>query len=119
VTGESIQRPIDRSLEAARDLDVFDSTAARTDQVVMVLRQPFGQLIAAEHLVGDHPLDHPRVFENRKVSICTALRRWTPTFEELRDRERSIGGAEGVHEPATSGCVALADVAEPSIHALV
>src|SRR5690606_861184 len=67
--GHLRERRLEIALHRVGDGEVGDVATAVTDEVVVVLGEVVGQLIASELVGGDDPVDHPRLFEDGQVAV--------------------------------------------------
>ena len=69
----------------------------------MMAGEVLGKLVTGE-VVGHEPVHHTGLLEHDEVPVRGALRERRLGVEDLRDRERPIGGCEDVDdEPARRG----------------
>jgi hypothetical protein len=71
---EAIQCPVHVGLEVVGDRDVLDAPARRADQMMVMFGQILSELVAAELLVRDDPLDDARLLEGGEIPVDRALR---------------------------------------------
>src|SRR5439155_7690275 len=87
---------------------VANQTARRADQVMVVLREGLGQLVAGEVLARDDPVDQAGLLEDREVAIHRAHREALAALQDLVDGQRVPGGAQDLKQRAASGSEPLA-----------
>jgi regulator of sirC expression with transglutaminase-like and TPR domain len=87
---------VDRLLEPGARGHVFHHPAVRTDEVVMVLGEVLGQLVACELTVGDDAVDQPGLLEHDQVPVDGALRQAPAPgrVEDFGDRHGPAGGRQ-------------------------
>ena len=102
-----VERLLQRALERRRDGEVLDRTAARADQVVVVLGEVLGQLESGELVGGHEPVHDPATLEHGEVAVGRALGERRVVGEQLGDGEGPGGLVEQPHERPPARGVAL------------
>ena len=94
------ERGLELLLDGGGHLEVGDVSAGRADQVVMVVRQVLGQLVAGELVRGHDAVHHARSLEHGQVPVRRALGQAGLALEQLRDRQRLVDLRQEVDEGA-------------------
>ena len=111
--GQTVSSSTARGLELGRHGEVDDGAARRADEVVVVLGEVLGELVARELVARDDaPHDAGRV-EHGEVAVRGALGQPAIAVEELGDGEGPIGGVQRIDERPPVAGVALAVAAQP------
>lgn len=77
---------------------VLDRAARRADEMVMVLGEVLGELVARD-VVPDHETVHQaRLLEHHQVAVHGARGQARPEIQDLGDREWTGGCGEDLHE---------------------
>jgi foldase protein PrsA len=98
----------ERLLDVGGQHDVLETAAGRTHQVVVVLGELLGELVAGD-VVGGREAPHDRaLLERGEVAVQRALRLARTEVVELGDRHRAPGIDQQLHELAPPQRVALA-----------
>ena len=98
----------------AGDLEVGDVAAGRADEVVVVVGEVLGQLVAGELVGGHDAVDDAGPLEHGEVPVGGALGQARLALEELRDRQGLVDVDEQVHQRPALRRVALAVVPQPA-----
>ena len=109
-----VERRLQLLLHGRGHLEVGHVAAGRADQVVVVVREVLGQLVASELVRRHDPMHHAGPLEHGEVPIGGALGQTRMALEELRDGEGLVDGLEQVDQRAALRRVALAVVAQPA-----
>ncbi len=80
----------------------------------MMAREVVGELVARELVARHDAVHHSHVLEYDEVPVHGALREAAPSLEDLRDRQRPVGGGEHVDQLLTTGGEALLPRPQPS-----
>lgn len=87
-----------RLLETRCGGHVLDRAARRADEVVMVLGEVLGELVARD-IVPDHETVHQaRLFEHHEVAVHGARGQARSEVQDLGDREWTRGRGEDLNE---------------------
>ena len=110
---------VDRALEPRRHREVTDRPARRADQVVVVLGEGLGELVAGEVLARDDPVDQAGLLEHREIAVRRAHGQAFAALQDLVDGERVTGGAQDLQQRTTSGSESLPKRSKPRRHDLI
>ena len=89
----------DGLLEVVGGRYVFDQTAARAHDVMVVPGQLLRELVAGVVVVCDDAPHDAGLFQHDEVAVRGALREAATQLEYLRDGERPVGAGEHLHQP--------------------
>jgi len=72
-TRRALERSLDGRLDVGGKREVLDRAAGGADEVVMVLREVFGELVAGELSTSMDPPYDPGFFEQSEIAVRRAL----------------------------------------------
>lgn len=105
--GDAVGGAVEVGLEPDRDGEVGDVAATRADEMVVVLGEVFGELVARELVRGDDAVHDAGAFEDGEVPVDGALREARAPLEELGNGQRLLSLPENLDDGAATGRVAL------------
>src|SRR5436190_2091294 len=117
--GRATHRSIHRSFGVDIRGEIPDESAGRADDVVMVPRELFRELVPAEAVLRDDAVDDTGVLEDREIPIRRAHGELAPPLEDLVDREWLHGRPKDLEQRTAARGEALADTLEPARNDLV
>src|SRR5919106_867770 len=96
--GDPVEGSFHAALQPGGNRDVLHGSAARADQVMVVLRQVLRELVATEVLADDHSTRDVGALEHGEVAVERALRQPAAAADDFRDRHRVARLHEDVDE---------------------
>lgn len=104
----------DGTFDVVGEREILDGAARRADEVMVVLGEILGELVAGELAVAEHAPDDTGLLEQREIAVRRALRESFAGGEELWDRDRSISRGQRGDDCPPIARVALVGRAEAS-----
>lgn len=96
------------TLDPCGEGHILEASARGAQQVVVVLRELLGQLVARDVVGRGEPVHRSALLEDREVAVERALGLFSTGVDELGDRHGTVGVQEQVDELAAPQRVALA-----------
>jgi len=112
VLGNAAQGTVETALGSGVQGEVGNRAAARADEVVVVLGEVLGELVASEVVASHDAGDGIGRFQDGEVPVDTGLGECLVGGEDLGDGQRPVAGLEDRDQPASTGGVALVVTAE-------
>ena len=117
--GGLVKRRVEHRFGRVVEREIGDLSTVGADQVVVVLREVFGEFVAREVVAGDDASDRPDLFEDREVTIHAGLRQGPVGSQDLRDRDGAAAVLQHVDHAAPAGGVPLVGSAQQCCHLFV
>ena len=111
--GGALQGPLDGGFDVSGKREVLDGTAGRADEVVVVLGEVLGELVAGELAAADDAPHDAGFFEQGEVAVSGALRQALVGLQQLRQCQRTVGTGQGRDDGTPVAGVALIGLAQP------
>jgi hypothetical protein len=110
--GRSPKGPIEAGFGPGIEGEIGHVTTVRADQVVVVLGEVLGQLVAGEVVAGDDAGHGADFFQYGQVAVDAGLRKSAIGVQNLGDGERTTTSLENSDQPAATAGVSLVGLAE-------
>lgn len=117
--GESFDGGCHIAFEGRGGGHIDDSAAVGAQEVVVVLGELLGQLVASELVIGRDPPHHPGDLKVEEVTVGGTARKIGQSIGDIPDADGMTGVDQQADDGSAAGCVALIGPAKPVLDDIV